>query len=123
MSKLFSDIEGDDGIPGVQRRAALIVMTLGTLIMVLDSSVVNVALPQIAIDMQVDPSAVVWVANAYTLAGAMTMVAFSSLGDIIGFRRLYISGLVLFTLSSLACALAWSLPVLNISRFIQGIGS
>jgi DHA2 family multidrug resistance protein-like MFS transporter len=123
MSKLFSDIEGDDGIPGVQRRAALIVMMLGTLIMVLDSSVVNVALPQIAIDMQVDPSAVVWVANAYTLAGAMTMVAFSSVGDIVGFRRLYINGLTLFTLSSLGCALAWSLPALNVFRFIQGLGA
>jgi DHA2 family multidrug resistance protein-like MFS transporter len=123
MSKLFSDFDGDDGIPGAQRRGALIVMTLGTLIMALDSSIVNVALPQIAIDMRVDPSAVVWVANAYTLAGAMTIVAFASLGDIIGFRRLYISGLTLFTLSSLACALAWSLPVLNISRFIQGVGA
>jgi DHA2 family multidrug resistance protein-like MFS transporter len=123
MSKLFSDCEGDDGIPGVQRRAALMVMMLGTLIMVLDSSVVNVALPQIAIDMQVDPSAVVWVANAYTLAGAMTMVAFSSLGDILGFRRLYINGLTLFTLSSLGCALAWSLPALNVFRFVQGLGA
>lgn len=123
MRKLFSDMEGDDGIPGPQRRMALCAMMLGALILVLDSSIVNVALPQIAGDMHVAPSAVIWVANAYILAGAMTMVAFSSLGDILGFRRLYIYGLALFTLSSLGCAMSWSLPILNICRFIQGIGA
>jgi DHA2 family multidrug resistance protein-like MFS transporter len=121
MSKLFSDFEGDDGVPGAQRRAALLAMMFGTFIMVLDSSIVNVALPQIAVDMQVEPSAVVWVANAYTLAGAMSMVAFASLGDILGYRRLYIGGLAIFTLASLGCALSWSLPALNTFRFIQGI--
>ncbi|RXZ36788.1 MFS transporter [Oxalobacteraceae bacterium CAVE-383] len=122
MSKLFSDFEGDDGVPGAQRRAALFALMLGTLIMGLDSSIVNVALPQIALDMHAEPSAVVWVANAYTLAGAMSMVAFASMGDIIGYRRLYIGGLAIFTLSSLGCSLAWSLPALNIFRFIQGLG-
>jgi DHA2 family multidrug resistance protein-like MFS transporter len=122
MSKLFSDFEGDDGVPGAQRRAALYAMMLGTLIMGLDASIVNVALPQIALDMHAEPSAVIWVANAYILAGAMSMVAFASMGDIIGYRRLYVSGLVVFTLSSLGCSLAWSLPALNIFRFIQGLG-
>ncbi|HEY4319431.1 MAG TPA: MFS transporter [Herbaspirillum sp.] len=122
MSKLFSDFEGDDGVPGTQRRAALFALMLGALIMGLDSSIVNVALPQIAIDMHAEPSAVVWVANAYTLAGAMSVVAFASMGDIIGYRKLYIGGLAVFTLASLGCSLAWSLQALNIFRFIQGLG-
>jgi DHA2 family multidrug resistance protein-like MFS transporter len=121
MSKLFTDFDGDDGVPGTQRRAALFAMMLGALILGLDSSIVNVALPQIAVDMRAEPSAVVWVANAYTLAGAMSMVAFASLGDIVGYRRLYVGGLTIFTLSSLGCALAWSLPALNAFRFIQGL--
>ena len=123
MSKLFSDFQGDDGVPGIQRRQALFALLLGTLIMGIDSSIVNVALPQIALDMHADPSAVIWVANAYILAGAMSMVAFASLGDIAGYRRLYIWGLAVFTASSLGCSLAWSLPSLNAFRFIQGIGS
>ncbi|MGS0743011.1 MFS transporter [Glaciimonas sp. GG7] len=123
MSRLFTDLEGDDGIPGAQRRVAIIVMILGTGMTVLDGSIVNVALPIIARDLHVIPSAAVWIANAYILAGAMTMVAFASLGDVIGFRRLYMGGILLFTLSSLGCALSQSLLSLNILRFVQGIGA
>ena len=123
MNRLFSDVEGDDGISGAQRRVAIIVMILGTGMTVLDGSIVNVALPIIARDLHVVPSAAVWIANAYILAGAMTMVAFASLGDVIGFRRLYMGGIFLFTLSSLGCALSESLTTLNILRFIQGIGA
>ncbi|MQR02007.1 MFS transporter [Glaciimonas soli] len=123
MSNLFSDLEGDDGIPGAQRRLAIIVMVLGTSMTVLDGSIVNVALPMIARDLQVDPSAAVWIANAYMLAGAMTIVAFASLGEIIGFRRLYIGGFALFTVTSLGCALSPNLMTLNIFRFFQGLGA
>jgi MFS transporter, DHA2 family, multidrug resistance protein len=123
MSRLFGDLEGDDGIPGAQRRVAIVVMILGTGMTVLDGSIVNVALPMIARNLQVDPSAAVWIANAYMLAGAMTMVGFASLGDVIGFRRLYMGGILLFTATSLGCALSQSLMSLNIMRFLQGIGA
>ncbi|MDP5007942.1 MAG: MFS transporter, partial [Glaciimonas sp.] len=123
MNKLFEDIDGDDGIPGTQRRVAIIVMILSTTMTVLDGSIVNVALPMIARDLHVDPAAAVWIANAYMLAGTMTMVAFASLGDKIGFRRLYIGGVALFTVTSLGCALSQSLMTLNIFRFFQGLGA
>ncbi|PUA16661.1 MFS transporter [Glaciimonas sp. PCH181] len=123
MSRLFTDLAGDDGIPAAQRRVAIIVMILVTGMTVLDGSIVNVALPIIARDLNVLPAAAVWIANAYILAGAMTMVAFASLGDVIGFRRLYMGGILLFTISSLGCALSHSLMSLNILRFIQGIGA
>src|SRR5207253_2185907 len=77
MSRLFGDLEGDDGLPGAQRRVAIIVMILGTGMTVLDGSIVNVALPMIARDLQVGPAAAVWIANAYMLAGAMSIVAFA----------------------------------------------
>ena len=122
MSRLFGDLEGDDGLPGAVRRVAIIVMILGTSMTVLDGSIVNVALPMIARSLNVDPAAAVWIANAYIIAGAMTMVAFASIGEVFGFRRLYMSGILVFTLASLGCALSPSLPVLNAMRFLQGLG-
>ncbi|MBC7489287.1 MAG: hypothetical protein H7240_04160 [Glaciimonas sp.] len=96
MSRLFSDLDGDDGVPAAQRWVAIIVMILGTGMTVIDGSIVNVALPIIARDLHVIPSAAVWIANVYILAGAMTMVAFASLGDVIGFRRLYMGHSILY---------------------------
>jgi DHA2 family multidrug resistance protein-like MFS transporter len=122
MSQLFGDQPEDDGLPGAARRVAIIVMILGTSMTVLDSSIVNVALPMIARSLQVDPAAAVWIANAYILAGAMTMVAFASLGEVLGFRRVYMSGILIFTLASLGCALSPSLAMLNGMRFLQGVG-
>ncbi|WP_211467085.1 MFS transporter [Collimonas silvisoli] len=122
MSNLFGDLPEDDGLPGAARRVAIIVMVLGTSMTVLDSSIVNVALPMIARSLQVDPAAAVWIANAYILAGAMTMVAFASLGEVIGFRRVYMGGILIFTLASLGCALSPSLAILSGMRFLQGMG-
>jgi len=122
MSRLFGDLPEDDGLPGAARRVAIIVMILGTSMTVLDGSIVNVALPMIARSLQVDPAAAVWIANAYILAGAMTMVTFASLGEVLGFRRVYMSGILVFTLASLGCALSPSLAMLNGMRFLQGVG-
>ena len=122
MSKLFGDLPGDDGLPGATRRVAIIVMILGTSMTVLDGSIVNVALPMIARSLQVNAADAVWIANAYILAGAMTMVAFASLGEVLGFRRVYISGILVFTLASLGCALSSSLAMLNSMRLLQGLG-
>ncbi|WP_442782057.1 MFS transporter [Collimonas fungivorans] len=122
MSQLFGDLPEDDGLPGAARRVAIIVMILGTSMTVLDGSIVNVALPMIARSLQVDPAAAVWIANAYILAGAMTMVTFASLGEVLGFRRVYMSGILAFTLASLGCALSPSLAMLNGMRFLQGVG-
>ena len=90
MSRLFGDLEGDDGLPRVVRRVAIIVIILGTSMTVLDGSIVNVTLPMIARSLDGDPAAAVWIVNAYILAGAMTMAAFASIGEVFGFRRFYI---------------------------------
>ncbi len=123
MASLTEERPGDTGLPGHQRRLALMCVLIFTAMGTFDTSVITVALPTIARDLQVSESATVWVANAYHLAGAMTILTTSALGELLGFRRVFISGVVLFTLASLGCAMADSLPLLVVLRFLQGIGA
>ncbi|MGI4858246.1 MAG: MFS transporter, partial [Janthinobacterium lividum] len=120
--KLFADLPADDGLPGRERRLAMAAVMLGTTMAVLDGSIVNVALPTIAHALRVDAADAIWVANAYLLATAMLLVSFASLADIVGFRRLYTAGLLVFTLASLGCALSGSLGMLAAMRLLQGVG-
>lgn len=120
--KLFADLPDDDGLPGRERRLAMAAVMLGTTMAVLDGSIVNVALPTIAHALRVDAGDAIWVANAYLLATAMLLVSFASLADIVGFRRLYTAGLLVFTLASLGCALSGSLGMLTAMRLLQGVG-
>ncbi|WP_051011761.1 MFS transporter [Alcanivorax hongdengensis] len=90
---------------------------------VMDNNIVNVALPTIADNLGISPSQSVWVVNAYLLAVAITLLPLSSLGDIVGYRRVYQTGLSLFILSSLACTVADSLVTLTAARFCQGLGA
>jgi DHA2 family multidrug resistance protein-like MFS transporter len=80
-------------------------------------------LPTIAVDLHASPAASVWVINAYQLAMVATILPFAALGEILGYRRVYIAGLVVFTGASLVCALSWSLPSLAIARVLQGLGA
>ena len=112
-----------DGLPTRQRMAALIAISLAVAMANLDTAITNTALPTIATSIGADPSSVIWVVNAYQLAMIATLLPFASLGEIAGHRRIYISGLTLFTLSSLACGLAWSLPSLAAARALQGVGA
>ncbi|MBD5635046.1 MAG: MFS transporter [Candidatus Eremiobacteraeota bacterium] len=89
---------------------------------VLDGSIANVALPTISHELHVDAAASVWVVNAYQLAVAVLLLPLSSLGDVIGYRKVYASGIAIFTLGSLACALSPSLPILILARVLQGVG-
>ena len=89
----------------------------------LDTSIANTALPTIAADVSATPSASVWVVNAYKLALVCSLLPCASLGEILGYRRVYVWGLVVFTLASLACALCWSLPTLAAARVVQGFGA
>lgn len=90
---------------------------------VLGSALPNVALPSIAETLEVTPAASVWVVNAYQIAVTVSLLPLSSLGDIVGYRRVSSCGLVLFILGSLACALAPDLPTLAVARVFQGLGS
>jgi DHA2 family multidrug resistance protein-like MFS transporter len=112
-----------DGLPAGQRRWAVATITLAVGMSSLDTSIANTALPTIAADVQASPAASVWVVNAYQLAVVATLLPLSSLGEIYGFRRVYVSGLALFTVASLLCALSWSLPTLTAARVMQGLGA
>jgi DHA2 family multidrug resistance protein-like MFS transporter len=90
---------------------------------VLDSAVANIALPAIARQLGVSPAESVWVINAYQLAIVVLLLPLAALGERVGYRRVYIAGLALFTLGSLACALSGSLALLIVARIAQGLGA
>ena len=90
---------------------------------VLDSAVANIALPSIARHLGISPAESVWVINAYQLAIVVLLLPLAALGERVGYRRVYLVGLGLFTLGSLACALSGSLEALVISRIAQGVGA
>jgi DHA2 family multidrug resistance protein-like MFS transporter len=123
MTGLFSTEPGDDGLPAALRRPVLAALVLSTVIMMLDTTMVNVALPSMAQALGVDPAYSIWVAQAAALASAMSMVAFAALGDVVGFKRLFTAGLAVFTLASLGSALSPSLPWLLACRTVQGVGA
>ena len=112
-----------DGLPTPQRYWGILTIALGLTMAVLDGAIANVALPTIAADLNTSPANSIWVVNAYQLAVTISLLPLSSLGDIVGYRRVYQWGLVLFTLASLACALSWSLPTLALARVFQGFGA
>lgn len=89
----------------------------------LDGTIANVALPSIAADLQATPSMSIWIVNAYQLAIVISLLSLSSLGDILGYRRVYIGGLLIFSVTSLACALSNSLLTLIDSPCISGVWS
>jgi len=89
---------------------------------VLDSAIANIALPTIAHDMATTPAATVWVVNAYKFAVAVSLLPLAFLGDILGYKRVYMAGLVVFSIASLGCALAPTLPLLVAARVVQGFG-
>ncbi|WP_049029235.1 DHA2 family efflux MFS transporter permease subunit [Burkholderia seminalis] len=110
------------GIHGEKRWYALIVLCLGVLMIVLDSTIVNVALPSISTDLHFTETALVWVVNAYLLTFGGCLLLGGRLGDLYGQRRMFLAGLVAFTLASLACGLAQSQTMLIAARAVQGLG-
>jgi DHA2 family multidrug resistance protein-like MFS transporter len=105
-----------------QRAWAMLAIALGIGISVLDATIANVALPTIAAKFHAAPASAVWVVSAYQLAMVVSLLSLASLGERVGYRRVYIAGLALFTAGSLACALAQTLPMLVFSRALQGLG-
>src|SRR5882724_5540172 len=101
-----------DGLNQPQRFWAIVTTGIAIFMTVIDSSIANVALPTIAGDLKADPSATVWIVNAYQVAILLSLLPLASLGDIFGYRRVYLLGLVLFSIASLGCALTGSLSAL-----------
>jgi EmrB/QacA subfamily drug resistance transporter len=104
------------------RWIALVVLCVGMLLIFLDSTVVNVALPSIQRDLSFSQPNLAWVVNAYLISFGGLLLLAGRLGDLIGRRRVFMGGLVLFTAASLLCGLAQSQAVLIAARFIQGVG-
>ena len=112
-----------DGLPAPIRYWAVIIISFGVAISVLDVAIANVALPTIARDLKTDSASVLWVVNAYQLGVVVSLLPLAALGDIYGYRRVFLGGLVLFTLSAFFCAEAHSLPQIAVARGLQGLGA
>lgn len=112
----------EDTVPDRKRWIALLVLCLGVVMIVLDTTIVNVALPSIRTDLGFSETDLVWVVNAYMLTFGGFLLLAGRLGDLFGHRRIFLAGLGLFTLASLVCGLASSQAVLVASRALQGIG-
>jgi MFS family permease len=104
------------------RWLALAVLCMGNLMIVLDTTIVNVALPSIRADLGFSQTSLAWVVNAYLLTFGGFLLLGGRLGDIYGHRRLFLIGIVLFTLASLGCGLAGSPGFLVGARAVQGLG-
>ncbi|KRB04063.1 DHA2 family efflux MFS transporter permease subunit [Lysobacter sp. Root690] len=108
--------------PHDHRWAALAVLCMGALMIVLDSTIVNVALPSIRTDLGFSESSLAWVVNAYLLTFGGFLLLGGRLGDLFGHRRVFLIGIAVFTLASLACGLAGSQTFLVAARGVQGLG-
>jgi EmrB/QacA subfamily drug resistance transporter len=110
-------------IPSDRRRwAALYVLCAGMLMIVLDATIVNVALPSIQADLGFSQSSLAWVVNAYLIAFGGLLLLSGRLGDLVGQRRVFLIGLAIFTAASLLCAVSQTQAMLVAARFVQGVG-
>jgi DHA2 family multidrug resistance protein-like MFS transporter len=112
-----------DGLPPPARHWAMAVIILGIALSVLDGSIVNLALPGIARDLQAPPSDSILVVNAYQIATLALLLPCAALGDRFSYRRVYLIGLAVFTAASAVCLMSTSLTVLVAARAMQGLGA
>src|SRR3954463_15090775 len=104
------------------RWTALVVLCVGMLMIVLDTTVVNVALPSIQEDLEFSNSGLAWVVNAYLIAFGGLLLLAGRLGDLVSRRGIFLAGLAVFTVSSIVCGMSGSQGMLVVARFVQGIG-
>ena len=116
-------VEVPDGLPNPQRLLAFSTLAMAISMAVLDGTIVTVALPTMARQFAVAPENAIWIVNAFQLAVTVSLLPLAALGDMLGYRRVYWWGLALFTVASLACALAPNFAVLTFARVVQGLGA
>lgn len=112
-----------DGLPVPQRYWAIAAIALAIAMSVLDSSVANVALPTLAHEFHQSGAVSIWIINAYQIAIVVALLPLSAVGEVAGYRRVFLTGLLVFTLASLGCALSRSLWALCLVRVVQGLGA
>ena len=111
-----------DGLPMPQRLGAILAVAFGVSLSVIDGTVANVALPTIGQQLGISAADSIWIVNAYQLAIMVSLLSLSALGDVVGYRKVYIGGLMLFTVASVGCSLSGSLQALVLARVMQGFG-
>src|SRR2546422_8181080 len=109
-------------VAGDSRWLALVVLCAGMLMIVLDATIVNVALPAIQSDLGYSQSSLAWVVNAYLIPFGGVLLLAGRLGDLLGRRRVFLAGIGVFTAASLLRGLSVSQEMLVAARFIQGVG-
>src|SRR5687768_10700620 len=109
-----------EATPDRSRWVALYVLCVGMLMIVLDATIVNVALPSIQEDLGFSQSSLAWVVNAYLISFGGLLLLSGRLGDLLGRRSVFLFGLGVFTVASLLCGLAQSQEILIAARFVQG---
>ena len=119
----MNDDTAEDGLPPSRRRWAILTTSLAILLAVIDASIANVALPTIASDLNTPAANTIWVVNAYQIATVVALLPLASLGEIVGYGRVYRAGLATFTIASLLCAISQTLPELAAARAVQGLGA
>lgn len=123
MTAQKAGVGSSDGLPLRERLLALCAMALAISMAVLDGAIVNVALPVIARDLDVPASEAIFVVSAYQIAVTAALLPLATLGEIWGYRRVYLAGLAVFTVASLACAVSPNLASLTAARVAQGLGA
>src|SRR6201993_412782 len=113
----------EDGLPLPQRYWAIFPLVIGMVVSVLDTAIVNIALPTIARDLDTGAAQSIWIINAYQLAVVISLLPLASLGDIFGYRRIYTIGFAVFTCAALVSALSNSRAMLALGRALQGLGA
>ena len=112
-----------DGLPMPRRLGAILAVAFGVSLSVIDGTIANVALPTIGQELGISAADSIWIVNAYQLAIMVSLLSFSALGDVVGYRKIYIGGLMLFTVASVGCSLSGSLQTLVLARVMQGFGA
>lgn len=112
-----------DGLHRPQIFYAVATTFCGLFLSVLDGTICNVALPTIAIELGVSPSDSIWIINAFQLVIMMLLLPFASLGELMGYKQVYLAGVASFTAGSLLCALSGGFIMLVVSRVVQGVGA
>ena len=116
-------IEETDGLPMPKRIWAVVSVGFALCMSVLDINIVNIVLPTLSHDFGTSPAVTTWIINGYQLAIVISLLSFSALGEIIGYRKVFLSGIGLFCITSLICALSDSFWTLTVARIFQGFSA
>ena len=112
-----------DGLPMPKRIWAVVSVGFALCMSVLDINIINIVLPTLSHDFGTTPAVTTWIINGYQLAIVISLLSFSALGEIIGYRKVFLSGIGLFCITSLICALSDSFWTLTVARIFQGFSA